>query len=96
LDSTGGAALLLGLLISPMAARVLPSGWDGHVAACIMSADRWQAGVALMAAESPEAWRIWSSAAEVQKSNAAASAACRDAAAKAKKAQRCGVMVTAP
>jgi hypothetical protein len=93
---TGAAALILGLLISPVVARVLPFGWDGQVAAYIMNADRWQAGAALMAAESPEAWRIWSSAAELQKSNAAALTACREAAVKTKKEQRCSVVVTAP
>ncbi len=41
---TGIAAFFLGLLISPMFARVLPFEWDGHVAAYIMQADRWQAG----------------------------------------------------
>jgi hypothetical protein len=61
-----------------------------------MNADRWQAGAALMAAESPEAWRIWSSAAELQKSNAAALAACRDASVKTKKDQHCSVVVAAP
>ena len=47
---TGIGAFFLGLLISPMFARVLPFGWDGHVAAFIMNADRWRAGSALMKA----------------------------------------------
>ena len=54
---TGIGAFFLGLLISPMFARVLPFGWDGHVAAFIMNADRWGAGTALMQAQNPEAWR---------------------------------------
>jgi hypothetical protein len=29
---------------------------DGRLAATIMGADRWNAGVALMAAQSPQAW----------------------------------------
>jgi len=54
---TGIGAFFLGLLISPMFTRVLPFGWDGHVAALIMNADRWGAGTALMQAGNPEAWR---------------------------------------
>jgi hypothetical protein len=49
-----------------------------------------------MAAGSPEAWRTLSSAAELQKANAAALAACREAAAKTKKEQHCAIVVPAP
>jgi len=54
---TGSGAFFLGLLISPMFARVSPFGWDGRVAAYIMQADRWGAGAALMQAGNLEAWR---------------------------------------
>jgi Family of unknown function (DUF6118) len=54
---TGLVALLLGLLISPIFARLLPFGLDGRMAAFIMHADRWDAGAALMEAQNPEAWR---------------------------------------
>src|SRR5712691_4587039 len=47
---TGSGAFFLGVLISPVFARVLPFGWDGHVAAFIMQADRWNAGTELMQA----------------------------------------------
>jgi hypothetical protein len=93
---TGGAAFILGLLISPMLARVLPFGWDGHVAAFIMNRDRWGAGSALMKAQSPEAWRDLESAAALLGPNIAALAACREAAAKTKKEQRCTFAVPAP
>jgi Family of unknown function (DUF6118) len=93
---TGITAFFMGLLISPMFARVLPFGWDGHVAAFIMNADRWRAGGALMEAASPEAWRDLESAAALLAPNKAALAACRDAAAKSKKEQHCGIVVPAP
>jgi hypothetical protein len=93
---TGIGALILGLLISPMFARVLPFGWDGHVAAFIMQADRWNAGASLMQAHHPEAWQDLESAAALLKPNIAALAACRDAAAKTKKEQHCGIVVPAP
>jgi hypothetical protein len=58
---TGMGAFFFGLLISPMFARVLPFGWDGHVAAFIMNSDRWGAGSALMQAQNMEpgmcSWR---------------------------------------
>jgi hypothetical protein len=91
----GGAAFLLGLLISPVFARVLPFGWDGRVAAFILQADRWNAGTKLMQAHHPEAWHDLESAAVLLKPNIAALAACRDAAAKSKKEQHCSVIVPA-
>jgi len=90
---TGGAAFFLGVLISPMFARVLPFGWGGQVAAFIMQADRWNAGASLMQAHHPEAWQDLESAAALLKSNIAALAACRDAAAKTKKEQHCSIVV---
>ncbi len=93
---TGSAAFILGLLISPVFARVLPFGWDGHVAAFIMHSDRWNAGTELMKAHHPEAWRDLESAAALLRPNMAALAACRDAAAKSKKEQHCGIVVPAP
>jgi hypothetical protein len=41
-------ALVVGLLASPFVAGVLPFGGDSAVAAVIMKADRWNAGIALM------------------------------------------------
>ena len=93
---TGIGAFILGLLISPMFSRVLPFGWDGHVAALIMNADRWGAGTALMQAGNPEAWRGLMDDFNFVKSNQAAIGTCRDAAAKAKKEQHCGIVVPAP
>lgn len=91
-----GAALLVGILISPVLASWLPFGWDGQVAAYIMRADRWNAGTKLMQAHHPEAWQDLESAAALLKPNIATLAACRDAAAKTKKEQRCSVVVPAP
>jgi|SRR5579859_4130592 len=91
-----GTAMLVGILISPVLASWLPFGWDGQVAAYIMRADRWDAGSALMKAQSPEAWNVLMAAGKLTADNSAALAACRDAAAKAKKEQRCGIVVPAP
>jgi Family of unknown function (DUF6118) len=79
-----------------MFARVLPFGWDGHVAAFIMNADRWEAGTALMQAQNPKAWRGLMDDFNFVKSNQAALAACHEAAARMKKEQRCAIVVTVP
>ncbi|MGC2031357.1 MAG: DUF6118 family protein [Steroidobacteraceae bacterium] len=93
---TGIGAFFLGLLISPMFVRVLPFGWDGRIAAFIMNADRWDAGSALMKAQSPEAWNVLMAAGKLTAENSAALGACRDVAAKTKKEQHCSIVVPAP
>ena len=93
---TGIAAFILGVLISPMLARVLPFGWDGQVAALMMNADRWGAGTALMQTGNPEAWHGLMDDFNLVKSNQEALAACHAAATKAKKEQRCSIVVLAP
>jgi hypothetical protein len=88
-------ALVVGLLASPFVAGMLPFGGDGAVAAFIMKADRWNAGVALMQAGSPDGWRGVADASNLVRVNQEALAACSEAAAKAKKEQRCTITVPA-
>jgi hypothetical protein len=66
------------------------------VAAFIMKAARWNAGGTLMEAQDPQAWRTLTNAPTLMRDNQAALAACRDAAAKIKKEQRCSIVVPAP
>src|ERR1700683_1613205 len=56
--ATAAVALIVGFITSPVIARALPFGLDGQVAAFILETDRWNAGVALMQAQSPHAWRV--------------------------------------
>lgn len=93
---SGLGAFFLGLLISPAFARVLPFGWDGHIAAFIMNADRWSAGSALMEAGNPKAWQIFRRDFDVVKSNQSVLEACQAAAVKMKKEQHCNITVAAP
>ncbi len=93
---TGAVALVLGLLISPVFARWLPFGLDGRVAAFILQADRWNAGAALMQAQSPEAWRVLMDAGKLTADNQAALVTCREAAAKSGREQRCVIVVATP
>jgi hypothetical protein len=88
-------ALVVGLLVSPFVAGVLPFGGDSAVAAVIMKADRWNAGIALMQAGSPDGWRGVADASNLVRVNQEALTACRDAAARAKKEQRCTITVPA-
>jgi hypothetical protein len=92
---TGLGALAAGLLVSPFVAGVLPFGGDSVVAALIMKADRWNAGIALMQAGSPDGWRGVAAASDLVRVNQEVLTACREAAAKAKKEQRCTITVPA-
>ena len=88
-------ALAAGLLASPFVARELPFGGDSAVAAVIMKADRWHAGIALMQAGSPDGWRGVADASNLVRVDQEALATCREAADKAKKEQRCTITVPA-
>jgi 3-phosphoglycerate kinase len=70
--------------------------WTGWMAALILNADRWNAGAALMETQSAEAWRVLMDTGNLSTVNSEARGACRNAAAKAKKEQRCTVVVPAP
>jgi len=93
---TAAAALAVGLLLSPFAARLLPFGLNAAVAATIMHADRWNAGAALMQAQDPQRWKTLMDAERLTQVNATALAACGAEAAKMKKVRRCTVVVPAP
>ena len=92
----GAVACLVGLLFSPVIASVLPFGLNGYIAAAIMRSSRDEAGATLMAAGNPEGWRATASAIDLLIPNKTALAACREAAARTKKEQRCTLVVPAP
>ena len=91
-----GVALVLGIVISPFVAGVLPFGLNGRVAALVMHDDRWNAGGALMASGNPEGWKIFVDEHELANANKEILAMCRKAAAKTMQDQRCPFVVTAP
>jgi hypothetical protein len=92
---TAAAALLVGLLLSPFAARLLPFGWDAGVAATIMHADRWSAGQALMKSNNPSGWAVLAAEINLAEANHDALTACREAAERTKKEQHCVIEVPA-
>lgn len=93
---TGAIALVVGLILSPAIAGLLPFGLDGRIAAFIMNGDRWQAGQNLMKVADPAGWATLSAEMRLAVTNHDALAACREAAATAKKEQRCSIIVPAP
>ena len=77
LATTGLAAVVAGLLLSPLVAGALPFGLDGRVAALILREDRWDAGAALMRAASPETWNELAAATQLARANDEKLGSCR-------------------
>jgi len=92
----GGAGLVLGILLTLFAPRVLPGPVDMAVASAAMNADRWNAGISLMRSGSPRDWNNLVSASDLVRANRAALTACAEAAVTAKQDQRCTITVAAP
>jgi hypothetical protein len=92
----GAVGLVVGVLLTLFAPRALPGSVDMAVAATAMSADRWNAGARLMQSGSPGDWSGLVDASNFVQANREALAACAATAAKAKKDQRCAVIVAAP
>jgi hypothetical protein len=93
---TAAAALVVGLLLSPFAVRLLPFGWDAGVAASILGTDRWNAGQQLMKSTNPTGWETLAAEITLAEANHDALSACRAAAAQTKKEQRCTIVVPPP
>jgi hypothetical protein len=93
---TAAAALAVGLVLSPFAARLLPFGWDAGVAATILHTDRWSAGQALMRSADQGGWATLAAEVSLVEPNHAALTACREAAARTKKEQHCAITVPVP
>lgn len=88
---TGGAALAVGLLLSPIVAGVLPFGLNTRVAALVMREDRWAAGSELLQAANPHGWDRFIADTQFASDNHETIDACRAAAVRTGKAQRCTV-----
>lgn len=94
--SAVGVGVIIGVLATLFMPRILPGRVDMAVASMVMNDDRWKAGIALMESGSPEGWRSLVEASELVGANRQALSACAEAAAKAKKDQRCTITVTTP
>ena len=93
---TGGAALAVGLVLSPLIASVLPFGLNTRVAALVMRADRWTAGGELMRVANPQGWDRFAADGRLANDNREAINACRAAAARTGETQHCALTLTSP
>jgi hypothetical protein len=93
---TGGAALAVGLVLSPIIAGVLPFGLNTRVAAVVMREDRWTAGGDLMRAGNPSGWARLDADARFVGDNRQAIDACHAAAQRSGKLQHCGLTLAPP
>lgn len=93
---TGGVALAVGLLLSPIVASVLPFGLNTRVAALVMREDRWTAGGKLMRAANPVGWGQVVADIQLADDNRETIQACRAAAVESGKRQRCIVALEPP
>lgn len=92
---TGLAAFVVALLLSPFLYAALPFGLNGRVAALVMNTDRWDAGEALMKADSPDGWNSAVNAWNLVRANQKEIAACSEEAGRTKRDQRCIITVPA-
>jgi hypothetical protein len=92
----GGAAFVIGLVLSPLVAGLLPFGLNTRVAALMMREDRWAAGGDLMQAGNPGEWARLNADAQLVSDNRQTVDACRAVAARTGRTQRCAVTVAQP
>ncbi|MBZ5763848.1 DUF6118 family protein [Rhizobium sp. VS19-DR104.2] len=88
--------MVMGGVFLALGPRLLPGSIDKAIAATVMNADRWDAGIALMQSASPEGWRGIADASALVRANQQALTTCAEAAAKAKSEQRCVITVAVP
>lgn len=92
----GITACVIGFMAFPFVIRALPFGINADIAATIMKADQWDAGIALMKSGNPAGWAQLVADADLVSANRDKIVACRNAAAKEKKDERCTITVRAP
>lgn len=93
------AGCLLWSIMPGVILRALPASWhmpESMAAHIIGEPSLWEAGIRLMQAESPQAWRATSAAAEMRRDNREKIAACEKAALSAKKQVRCTIRIGHP
>ena len=91
---TAGGSFVLGMMLFYGLARALP--WDGntYIAASIIGEDRWNAGLELLRKSSPRNWNEIVADNEFMRANRSTFDACRAAAAKSKKDEKCTIIIS--
>lgn len=92
----GGTAFCIGIIAVLLVPRLLPNSLAPRVASLVMAASPWQAGMDLLTWASPESVGRVASADQLVEANKGDLEACKDAAKKAGKDQRCTITVLAP
>ena len=93
------AGCLLWSILPGVVLRALPASWhmpENMARHIIGEPTLWEAGIRLMEAENPRAWRVISDSAEMRRANRDAIAKCERAATKTRKAVRCTIRVEHP
>jgi hypothetical protein len=85
--------LLIGYVTFPFAVRALPFGIPAGMAATIMNANEWDAGMALMKDANPNGWALFAADGNLVSANRDKVTACQNAANKSKKEERCIIAV---
>ena len=93
LTIAAAVGMMVGFGIFPFVMRGMPLGINNTMAAVIMNASRWDAGMALMRTGNPDGWARLTADANLVSANRDKITDCRTAAAKAKKEQRCAITV---
>lgn len=96
LVGVGAAGLVLGILLTLFVPRVLPLSAAPRVASVVMGDSAWRAGMGLMAFGSSDSWDRVAAADQLIEANKDEVTACREAAVKAGKDQKCTITVAAP
>lgn len=91
-----GAGIMVGILMTLFLPRIFPGSIAPRVASAVMAAPPWQAGTNLMTYASPEGVSRVADADHLAEANKVEIAACRDAAKKTGKDQKCSITVAAP
>ncbi len=88
--------MTIGALVMLFLPRLLPFSAAPRVASVVMGETPWQAGMSLMAFDSPESWQRVASADQLIAANREAVTTCWEAARTAGEDQRCTITVKAP
>ena len=91
----GAIAFVIGFTAFPFVIRAMPFGINADIAAAIMEADQWDAGIALMKSGNPDGWEQLAADANLVSANRDRITDCQNAAAKTKKEERCTIIVQA-
>ncbi|MGE3335876.1 MAG: DUF6118 family protein [Rhodospirillaceae bacterium] len=90
----GAGGLLVGMILFYGLARALPFDGGSYIAASIVGEDRWNAGLELLRKSDLDRWQEVVADHEFMRANRTTFDACRAAAAKSKKDEKCTIIIS--